>query len=98
MPESTGLALSALSGLTAQQAVSSSIDTIKESIRSLKTPLSLGWAILGLSAWGERPSDANDLIDRCLRRQDRYGIYGTPEVGLMLVAREAEGGLLHALS
>jgi len=98
MPESTGLALSALSGVTAQQAVSSSIDTIKESIRSLKTPLSLGWAILGLSAWGERPSDANDLIDRCLRRQDRYGIYGTPEVGLMLVAREAEGGLLHALS
>ncbi len=98
MPESTGLALSALSGLTAGQAVSRSIAMMKECVRSLKTPLSLGWAILGLSAWGERPSDANDLIDRCLGRQDRYGAYDTPMIGLMIIARKAEGGLLHALS
>lgn len=98
MPESTGLALSALPGLTAKETVSHSIAMMKESVRSLKTPLSLGWAILGLSAWGERPSDANSLIDRCLRRQDRYGAYDTCMVGLMLVALKAEGGLLHALS
>lgn len=98
MPESTGLALSALPGLTAKETVSHSIAMMKESVRSLKTPLSLGWAILGLSAWGERPSDANSLIDRCLRRQDRYGAYDTCMVGLMLVALKAEGGLIHALS
>ena len=78
--------------------MSHSIAMMKESVRSLKTPLSLGWAILGLSAWGERPSDANSLIDRCLRRQDRYGDYDTCMVGLMLVALKAEGGLIHALS
>ncbi|HNQ01039.1 MAG TPA: terpene cyclase/mutase family protein [Syntrophales bacterium] len=98
MPESTGLALSALSGLTAGQAVSGSIAKIKESVRSLKTPLSLGWAILGLSAWGERPSDTHDLIDRCFRRQDRYGAYDTSLVGLLAVARKAEEGLIYALS
>lgn len=98
MPESTGLALSALPGLTARQGVSRSLVMLKESIRTLKTPLSLGWAILGLAAWGERPGDANDLIDRCLGRQDRYGAYDTPLVGLLAVARKAEGGLIHALS
>jgi hypothetical protein len=98
MPENTGLALSALSGLTAKQNVSHSIALLKESIKTLKTPLSLGWAILGLSTWGERPGDANDLIDRCLRRQHRYGAYDTPMVGLIIVARKAEGGLIHALS
>jgi len=97
MPESPGLALSALPGMTAQETVSHSIAMMKESIKSLP-PLSLGWAILGLSAWGERPSDANSLIDRCLKRQDRYGAYDTCMVGLMLVALKAEGGLIHALS
>lgn len=98
MPESTGLALSALPGLTARQEVSRSIVMLKESVRTLKTPLSLGWAVLGLAAWGERPGDANDLIDRCLGLQDRYGSYDTPMVGLLAVARKAEGGLIHALS
>ncbi|NPV04420.1 MAG: terpene cyclase/mutase family protein [Syntrophaceae bacterium] len=98
MPESTGLALSALSGLTDRQSVSRSIALLKESVRTLQTPLSLGWAILGLSAWGERTVDANNLIDRCLRRQDRYGTYDTPMIGLMIIARKADGGLIHALS
>lgn len=98
MPESTGLALSALSEMTDRQSVSRSIALLKESIRTLQTPLSLGWAILGLSAWGERPFDANDLIDRCLGRQARYGTYDTQLVGLLSVARKSKEGLTHALS
>lgn len=94
MPESTGLALSALPGLASRETVSRSIALMKDAVRSLKTPISLGWAILGLSAWGERPGDADDLIDRCLGRQSRYGAYDTSMVGLMIVARKAEGGLL----
>ena len=98
MPESSGLALSALSGMVDKQDVSRSIAKLKDSVKTLKTPFSLGWAILGLSAWGERPSDANAMIDRCLRRQDRYGAYDTSLTGLMIVARKGEGGLIHALS
>ena len=98
MPESTGLALSALSGLADKQDVSRSIALLKDSVKTLTTPFSLGWAILGLSAWGERPSDANAMIDRCLKRQDRYGTYDTSLMGLMIVARKAEGGLIHAFS
>lgn len=98
MPESTGLALSALSGLTDRQQVSHSIDLLKESIRTLKTPLSLGWAILGLSAWGERPGDASAMIDQCLGRQSRYGAYDTPMIGLLLAALKAQGGMIRALS
>jgi hypothetical protein len=98
MPESSGLALSALSGLADKQDVSRSIAKLKDTIKTLTTPFSLGWAILGLSAWGERPSDANSMIDRCLRRQDRYGAYDTSLTGLMIVVRKAEGGLIHAFS
>ncbi len=98
LPESTGLALAALPGLADKQDVSRSIARLKDSVKALTTPFSLGWAILGLSAWGERPRDANALIDRCLKRQDRYGTYDTSLMGLMIVARKAEGGLIHAFS
>jgi hypothetical protein len=96
MPESTGLALSALSGLVDKQDVSRSIIGLKDCVKTLTTPFSLGWAILGLSAWGERPRDANTMIDHCLRRQDRCGAYDTSLMALMIVARKAGGGLLHA--
>jgi len=98
LPESTGLALAALPRLADKQDVSRSIARLKDTIKTLTTPFSLGWAILGLSAWGERPRDANALIDRCLKRQDRYGAYDTSLIGLMIVARKAEGGLIHAFS
>jgi len=98
LPESTGLALAALPGLADKRDVSRSIARLKDTIKTLTTPFSLGWAILGLSAWGERPRDANALIDRCLKRQDRYGAYDTSLIGLMIVARKAEGGLIHAFS
>jgi len=98
MPESTGLALAALPGLANEQDVSRSIAKLKDSVETLKTPFSLGWAIMGLSAWGERPRHADALIDRCLKRQDRYGTYGTSLTGLLIVARKAEGGPIHAFS
>ena len=98
LPESTGLALAALPGLADKQDVSRSIALLKDSVKALTTPFSLGWAILGLSAWGERPRDANTLIDRCLTRQERYGTYDTSLMGLTIVARKAEGGLIHAFS
>jgi hypothetical protein len=98
MPESTGLALSALLGVVKEKDVSRSIDYLKGSVETLKTPLSLGWALLGLAAWGMRPRNANALIDRCLNRQGHYGMYDTSLLGLMLVSRKAEGGLIHAFS
>jgi hypothetical protein len=98
MPESTGLALSALSGVAEKQDVSHSIAHLKSIVETLTTPFSLGWAILGLAAWGERPQNAGKMIDRCLDRQDRYGAYDTSLIALMLVCRKAERGLIHAFS
>lgn len=98
LPESTGLALSALSGVVDRQDVSRSIDYLKGRVQTLTTPLSLGWTVLGLAAWGERPRNANALIDRCLALQGRYGIYDTSLIGLTIFARKAEGGLIHAFS
>jgi hypothetical protein len=98
MPESTGLALSALSGVAEEREVSRGMAYLKGSVETLKTPLSLGWALMGLASWGARPRNANALIDRCFTRQGRYGMYDTSLLGLMLVSRKAEGGLIHAFS
>jgi hypothetical protein len=98
MPESTGLALSALSGLVKKQDVSISINQLRDTAETLTTPFSLGWAILGLAAWGERPRNANTLIDRCLNRQGRYGVYDTSLLSLLLVAYKADRGLIYAFS
>ncbi len=98
MPESTGLALSALTGLVKIQDISRSIALLKGFVEKLTTPFSLGWAILGLASWGERPRNANALLDRCLNRQERYGPYDTSLLCLLFVARKAEGGLIHAFS
>jgi hypothetical protein len=98
LPESTGLALSALSGAVDRQDVSRSIDYLKVRVQTLTTPLSLGWTVLGLAAWGERPRNANALINRCLALQDRYGLYDTSLISLTIFARKADGGFIHAFS
>jgi hypothetical protein len=98
MPESTGLALSALSGLVKNQDVSLSIKQLRDSAETITTPFSLGWAILGLASWEARPHNANALIERCLNRQGRYGAYDTSLLSLLLVASKAGGGLIHAFS
>ncbi|HTZ41533.1 MAG TPA: prenyltransferase/squalene oxidase repeat-containing protein [Syntrophales bacterium] len=97
-PESTGLALAAVSEAVNRQEVTHSIDYLMGRIKTLTTPLSLGWSVLGLAAWGERPRNANALIDRCLTMQDRYGSYDTSLISLMIFARKAEGGFIHAFS
>ena len=94
MPESTGMVLNALSGRVSRDEVQKSIAYLEGSATGLKTPWSLGWALLGLGAWGVRPASANDLIEACLARQGRISSYDTSSLALLLAASRASGGLV----
>jgi hypothetical protein len=94
MPEDTGMVLTALGPLVSRATVQQSLDFLTDRVGTLKTPWSLGWALLGLGAWGLRPASAEELIDACLARQERFNGYDTSSLALLLVASRATGGLV----
>jgi hypothetical protein len=94
MPESTGLALNALAGKVPDGVVGKSLLYLKDQINRLRTPLSLGWSLLGLGAWKERPVNADNLIHQCLANQNYYGVYNTHQLSLLLASLQGKRGLL----
>ena len=93
MPESTGAALTGLAGAVAQDTVSRSIEYLQGEVDRLRTPISLGWGLLGLAAWDLWPSNGAALVERCLANQSRYGEYDTSALCLLLLAAvEGEAG------
>jgi hypothetical protein len=106
--DSTGLALASLGRLdeapeTAparglEDAVRRSTAYLeREWARGLRTPLAMGCALLGLSAWARRPPEVEAQVAATLSRQAELGPFDTAEIGLALAAAAAEGGLLAAM-
>lgn len=96
LPECTGIALQALARKVPTREIQPSLHYLLQEISVLKTPISLGWALLGLSAWGLRPAGTENLILRSLQLQERYGAYPLPSLALLLCAMKASRGL-HSL-
>jgi len=94
MPASTGLALQALAGHAKQVEVEQSLVYLESIIDNTRTPFSLAWGLLGLSAWKKRPRNVMDLIAASLDRQHILGDYPTTHLSLLLLAATAEDGLL----
>jgi hypothetical protein len=85
MPESAGAALAGLAGQVEQVAVARSLDYLQGEVDRLRTPVSLGWALLGLGVWDLWPSNGAALVERCLANQARYGEYDTSALCLLLL-------------
>jgi hypothetical protein len=85
-PESTGHALAGLIDLATKDTLAKSISFLQGPEGDARTPLTASWRVLGLSAWGEPPADANDAILQALQRQERYGPYDTPLLAQLLTA------------
>ncbi|MFH1350092.1 MAG: prenyltransferase/squalene oxidase repeat-containing protein [Pseudomonadota bacterium] len=98
LPDSTGIALDALSGTVPLQTVQSSLNYLKMRIIKVRSPLSLGWGLLGLGAWGEKPTQAKEWLVECRQLQERYGSYNTSLVSLILLAYLAPSGLLSLIT
>ena len=93
MPESTGAALAGLAGRVVLGEVARSLEYLKGEVDRLRTPLSLGWSLLGLAAWDRWPSNGETLITDCLAAQSRYGAYDTSLLCVLMMAA-VEGGLV----
>jgi hypothetical protein len=96
--ENTGIALSALAGETDRSQIERSLHYLKTKVALCRTPLSLGWSLLGLGAWKARPAEARRWVVECLSSQKKYGAYGTTMLSLMLLAHEAKGGFLEVIA
>lgn len=70
MLHSTGMALAALANHVEFKVISNSIQYLENSLPAVRSPLSLGWGIIGLSAWNRRPSESELWIDECLRSEE----------------------------
>lgn len=92
LPECTGIVLQALAGNTERQAIERSLSYLLEELPHLRTPISLGWALLGLNAWGEQPEQSDELIDQSLHLQKRHGPYPLPSLALLMCAAKASYG------
>jgi hypothetical protein len=85
MPESTGTALAGLAGHVERKVVARSLDYLQGQINAMQTPISLGWGLLGMAAWGAWPSNGLTLVERCMANQSRYGEYDTSSICLVLL-------------
>lgn len=85
MPESTGAALAGLASAVDRDAVMPSLTYLSDQVTRLRTPISLGWSLLGLAAWRLSPPNAKALVERCLANQERYGEYETSALCLLVL-------------
>ena len=84
-PEGTASALCALAGEVDRQVVIRSLSYLKDEVERIRTPISLGWALLGLAAWNQFPTDGAALVERCLAGSARYGEYDTSALCLLFL-------------
>ena len=94
IPESTGLALSALAGFTRPILIKSSLDYLIRESERIRTPLTLSWTLFGLAAWSQQPSEVRRWITESILLQKRYGRYDTTLLSQLLVAYFTSGHLL----
>lgn len=93
LPDSTGMALTALAQGVPRAQVAASLDYLHRAVSRLRTPKSLGWALLGLTAWGERPPESRSWLADGLRRQEVVPL-DTESLAVLTLALCPEGGLL----
>lgn len=92
-PDCSGLALSALEGCVPRSEVEKSLKYLISQVTRVRTPLSLGWGILGLGAWGRKPRQAAAWVGECMERQAKLGAYDTTLISLLLLCLNARKGL-----
>ncbi|WHZ17315.1 MAG: hypothetical protein OJF52_004167 [Nitrospira sp.] len=91
MPESTGAALAGLAGRVSRDEIVRSLLYLEGEIGRLRTPLSLGWGLLGLAAWERWPSSGEALVADCLAARSRYGDYDTSALCLLMLSAVQRG-------
>lgn len=97
-PHATGLALLALAGHAVRPEVERSLAYLGRETPRLRAPLSLACALLGLTAYGERPTAANDWLVESAAQEARRGGYDTPLLALLTLAALGDDGVARLLA
>jgi len=64
-PATTGQALRALAGEPSNEGIERSVAYLRESLKTVRAPMSLGWGVLGLAAWHAHPAEVSDWLAEC---------------------------------
>jgi hypothetical protein len=91
--DTTGIALAALAGHVERDKINGSLRYLQAQAEHARTPLSLAWALFGLGGWGEFPSAGFAWIDETLKKQAKYGPYGTSLLSMLALAQMCRGDL-----
>lgn len=67
-PATTGIALAALSGQPSNTQIEAGVVYLQQKLSRIRAPVTLGWGLVGLTACGARPTDANDWLARAAKR------------------------------
>ena len=92
-PDDTGAALSALAGRISESDIEKSLTYLGSQVPHLRTPIALGWSLLGLNAWGRQPSEGEFWVKETFSRGSDFGGYDTPSLCLLLAPLIATRGL-----
>lgn len=92
-PAQTGLALAALSGEPWHECVTKSLDFLRTELPRIRTPFSLGWGLMGVTAWGARPIESEEWLAQCAERVARRPADSTHDA-MLLLAGTASSALL----
>ncbi len=94
-PATTGVVLASLAGEPRDSRIDAAIAYLRETLPRVRAPLSLGWGLLGLSAWDARPTESQtwleEAADHALKRE------ADPMSDALLLLAEA-GALLSVTS
>jgi hypothetical protein len=86
MVHSTGMALAALAAGVNESEIARSIQYLEKALPAIRAPLSLGWGIIGLTAWNRRPPEAEQWINECLQKEDDLVEYNISLLGVLRCA------------
>jgi len=92
-PANTGIALAALAGLVQRSEIHRSLEYAQKQAQQCRSAFSLSWVVLGLSAWHEKPDQAQSWIIESLGLQERYGHYNTSLLSLLITSFFVDGDI-----
>lgn len=64
----TGITLAALAGNPVSARIDHAISYLTKQLRQIRSPHSLGWGLIGLSAWNARPAEADQWLEESAKR------------------------------
>lgn len=84
-PAPTGIVLAALAGTTRTPAIDAAIQYLTRTLADVRAPITLGWGLIGLTAWNARPPAADAwLAESAARVVSQRG--RSVETALLLLA------------